>query len=315
MFCFGCESEKIEIYFVPQIGPAPKWASFLDNITEELEEAKTYSLYEDYKFVTLNELDEIGGKSLIGTKMLKPYMHGYFIDWRLYKKLKQLTEPFDYKKYLSDKREEKLEKYFGERIVMNKRLKPKINSKLLTATAEDNNKTSLDINDQRFKKLFSDKDYEIDFNSDKFKKKNKNLVLNDQEEIDETNKKLKEIEVEEDDIKNKKKKKEEDEERIVNKEIMKLNEKLVKKKKKRLDNFHRSNFDKVNNEEFGERMKNMDLEESDEEDFEIENKIRKLENQKEYKKNKANKEKEQEQLLKNKRVLASHNKLAKIKYK
>ena len=89
----------------------------------------------------------------------------------------------------------------------------------------------------------------------------------------------------------------------------------MKKKKKRLDNFHRSNFDKVNNEEFGERMKNMDLEESDEEDFEIENKIRKLENQKEYKKNKANKEKEQEQLLKNKRVLASHNKLAKIKYK
>ena len=315
MFCFGCESEKIEIYFVPQIGPAPKWASFLDNITEELEEAKTYSLYEDYKFVTMNELDEIGGKSLIGTKMLKPYMHGYFIDWRLYKKLKQLTEPFDYKKYLSDKREEKLEKYFGERIVMNKRLKPKINSKLLTATAEDNNKTSLDINDQRFKKLFSDKDYEIDFNSDKFKKKNKNLVLNNQEEIEETNKKLKEIEVEEDDIKNKKKKKEEDEERIVNKEIMKLNEKLMKKKKKRLDNFHRRNFDKVNNEEFGERMKNMDLEESDEEDFEIENKIRKLENQKEYKKNKANKEKEQEQLLKNKRVLASHNKLAKIKYK
>ena len=173
----------------------------------------------------------------------------------------------------------------------------------------------MDINDQRFKKLFSDKDYEIDFNSDKFKKKNKNLKLNDHEEIDETNKKLKEIEVEEDDIKNKKKKKEEDEERIVNKEIMKLNEKLVKKKKKRLDNFHRSNFDKVNNEEFGERMKNMDLEESDEEDFEIENKIRKLENQKEYKKNKANKEKEQEQLLKNKRVLASHNKLAKIKYK
>ena len=31
--------------------------------------------------------------------MLKPYMHGYFIDWRLYKKLKQLTEPFDYKIY------------------------------------------------------------------------------------------------------------------------------------------------------------------------------------------------------------------------
>ena len=83
---------------------------------------------------------------------------------------------------------------------MNKRLKPKINSKLLTATIEEdnNNKKSLDISDERFKKLFSDKDYEIDFNSDKFKKKNKNIILNDKEEIEETNKKLKEIEINED---------------------------------------------------------------------------------------------------------------------
>ena len=64
-------------------------------------------------------------------------------------------------------------------------------------------------------------------------------------------------------------------------------------------------------------MKKINLEESedDEEDFEIENKIRKLEKQKEIKKNKIDKEKETQQLLKNKRVLASHNKLAKIKYK
>ena len=99
---------------------------------------------------------------------------------------------------------------------------------------------------------------------------------------------------------------------------MKLNEKLLKKKKKKLENLHKNNnIDKINNEDFGERMKKINLEESDdnEEDFEIENKIKKLENQKEYKKNKYNKEKEKEQLLKNKRVLASHNKLAKIKYK
>ena len=319
MFFFGCESEKIEIFFVPQIGPAPKWASFLDNITEELEEAKTYSLYEDYKFVTQNELEEIGGKSLIGTKMLKPYMHGFFIDWRLYKKLKQLTEPFDYQKYLSDKREQKLEKYFGERIVMNRGIKPKVNSKLLTATAEDKNKNTIDTTDERFKKLFSDKDYEIDFKSDKFKKKNKNIVINDQEEIEETNKKLKEIEVDEDEEKNqrkKKKNKEKEDEKIVNQEILRLNEKLLRKKKKRVESLHRNNFDKVNNEDFGERMKNKINEESDsEEDYEIENKIKKLENQREYKKNKIIKENENENLMKNKRIVGSHNRLTKIKYK
>ena len=250
--------------------------------------------------------------------MLKPYMHGYFIDWRLYKKLKQLTEPFDYQKYLNDKREQKLEKYFGERIVMNKGLKPKVNSKLLTATAEDKNKKTIDTTDERFKKLFSDKDYEIDFKSDKFKKKNKNIIINDQDEIDETNRKLKEIEVDEDEEKNKKnkKKKEEEDEKIVNQEILRLNEKLLRKKKKRVEKMHRNNFDKINNEEFGERMKNNMGEDSDsEDDYEIENKIRKLENKKEFKKNKRIIESENEKLMQNRRILASHNKFAKIKFK
>ena len=155
-------------------------------------------------------------------------------------------------------------------MVMNKRLKPKINSKLLTDSYEGNekNKNTLDVNDERFKKLFSDKDYEIDFNSDKFKKRNKKIVLNDQDEIEENNKKLKEIEVsDDDDIKNKiKKKKEEEEERIVNKEILKLNEKLMKKKKKKLENFHQNNFNQINNENFGERMKKINLEESEDEE-------------------------------------------------
>ena len=317
MLFFGCESEKIEIFFIPQIGPAPKWASFLDNITEELEEAKTYSLYEDYKFVTQNELEEIGGKSLIGTKMLKPYMHGYFIDWRLYKKLKQLTEPFDYKKYLNEKREQKLEKYFGERIVMNKGFKPKVNSKLLTATAEDKSKRIIDTSDERFKKLFNDKDFEIDFNSDKFKKKNKNMVINDQDEKDEIKKKLEEIEVDEDEDKQKKKnKKVDDDEHIVNQEILRQKEKLLRKKRKRIEKLHRNEFDKINNEEFGERLKGKNDESDDEEeDYEIENEIKRLENKKEYQKNKKEKENQNKLLLKNRRLLSSQNKFNKIKYK
>ena len=79
---------------------------------------------------------------------------------------------------------------------------------------------------------------------------------------------------------------------------------------------HRNNFEKINNEDFGERMKNKKNEESDsEEDYEIENKIKKLENQREYKKNKIMKENENEQLMKNKRIVGSHNRLTKIKYK
>lgn len=42
------------------LGPAPKWCSFLDNLTEELEENPQSEVYDDYKFVTKTELDGLG---------------------------------------------------------------------------------------------------------------------------------------------------------------------------------------------------------------------------------------------------------------
>jgi ribosome biogenesis protein ENP2 len=51
-------NEGIEMgaYFIPQLGPAPKWASFLENITEEMEDQAVRNVYEDYKFVEKGEL-------------------------------------------------------------------------------------------------------------------------------------------------------------------------------------------------------------------------------------------------------------------
>lgn len=43
-------------YYVPALGPAPRWCSFLDVLTEELEEEQEASVYEDYKFVTTAEV-------------------------------------------------------------------------------------------------------------------------------------------------------------------------------------------------------------------------------------------------------------------
>lgn len=48
------------------LGPAPRWCSFLDNLTEELEETNTENVYDDYKFVTSNELEDLGLSHLIG---------------------------------------------------------------------------------------------------------------------------------------------------------------------------------------------------------------------------------------------------------
>ena len=43
-------------YFVPGLGPAPRWCSFLESLTEELEESANPTVYDDYRFVTRADL-------------------------------------------------------------------------------------------------------------------------------------------------------------------------------------------------------------------------------------------------------------------
>jgi ribosome biogenesis protein ENP2 len=50
------EGIQMTTYYVPQLGPAPRWCSFLENITEEMESQNARTVYEDYKFVGRNEL-------------------------------------------------------------------------------------------------------------------------------------------------------------------------------------------------------------------------------------------------------------------
>ena len=50
------EGIQMTTYYIPQLGPAPRWASFLENITEEMEDQATRTVYEDYKFVERTEL-------------------------------------------------------------------------------------------------------------------------------------------------------------------------------------------------------------------------------------------------------------------
>ena len=49
-----------QVFYVPSLGPAPRWASFLDSLTEELEESRTATVYDDYKFITKEELYDLG---------------------------------------------------------------------------------------------------------------------------------------------------------------------------------------------------------------------------------------------------------------
>lgn len=66
-------------------------------------------MYDDYRFITKKELGDLGLVHLIGSSLLRGYMHGYFIDVRLYNKAKALADPFAYEEYRRKKIKEKVE--------------------------------------------------------------------------------------------------------------------------------------------------------------------------------------------------------------
>jgi len=104
------ESNKIGIYFVPEMGNAPKWCAFLENLTEEMEESNATNLYDDFKFVTATDLEKLQATHLIGTPMLKSSMHGYFMELKAYQKLLASNDPFAYEKFKKEQVEKRLSK-------------------------------------------------------------------------------------------------------------------------------------------------------------------------------------------------------------
>jgi len=110
------EGRPMHTYYIPQLGPAPRWCSFLDNLTEEMEENPIQTTYDNYKFVTHKELAALGLDKLVGTNVVKTYMHGYFIDVRLYEQARLIVNPFAYEEYRERKIKEKIEKERESRI-------------------------------------------------------------------------------------------------------------------------------------------------------------------------------------------------------
>lgn len=116
MLLLANETQKMQTYYIPSLGPAPFWCSFLDNLTEELEELNYDIIYDDYKFVTEKELNELDLAHLKGTNLLRAYMHGYFMDIRLYRKARDVIKPFEFEQYKKQKIREKIEEEAVSRI-------------------------------------------------------------------------------------------------------------------------------------------------------------------------------------------------------
>ncbi|KAM7538513.1 hypothetical protein Aperf_G00000066044 [Anoplocephala perfoliata] len=82
------ESPKVSRYFIPLLGEAPYWCSYLDQTIIEFEPDVT-TMYDGYKFLTRQQLLQYGMMDLIGTKLLRAYMHGYFVSNQLFMKIKE----------------------------------------------------------------------------------------------------------------------------------------------------------------------------------------------------------------------------------
>lgn len=177
MFFMANEGMQMHTYYIPNLGLAPRWCSFLDNITEELEEKPSDTVYSNYKFITRDEVVKLNLTHLIGSKVLRSYMHGFFIDTELYDKVNLIANPNSYRDQREREIRKRIEKERESRIrstgaVTNTKIK--VNKDLATRIQgkEGSTKAKNVIDDDRFKELFENPDFEINEESYEYKQLN-----------------------------------------------------------------------------------------------------------------------------------------------
>ncbi|MFH4981183.1 hypothetical protein AB6A40_007892 [Gnathostoma spinigerum] len=146
------------------------------------------SVYDDYKFVTGVQLEELGLSHLIGTSIVRAYMHGYFIDNRLYSKANAIMKPFAYDRYKEDKVMEELKREREglsaarkareqNEAKVNKELAIRLQTEAIISSsvkdkqaAKKGTAAAAFLSDNRFSSLFSNPDFEIDKDSEQYKR-------------------------------------------------------------------------------------------------------------------------------------------------
>jgi len=167
------EGKQQHAFFIPQLGPAPKWCSFLDNMVEEMAEEAPTETYDNYKFLTLPELKQLNMGHLVGTtSLLRPYMHGYFVATKLYEEARLISNPYIFEDERAKRIKEKVEKEResrirgGKKVKVNQNLVDKMLKKQERREKVDEDKGVL--GDDRFTKLFEDEEFAIDEKSREF---------------------------------------------------------------------------------------------------------------------------------------------------
>ena len=141
MFLTANEGKQQHAFFIPQLGPAPRWCSFLDNVVEEMADdpndpnaysaRKTGEVYDNYKFLTPPQLANLNLDHLVGkTNLLRPYMHGYFVAQHLYEEARLIANPSTREEERAKRVKQKIEKERESRIRGKKKVVAKVNRKI-----------------------------------------------------------------------------------------------------------------------------------------------------------------------------------------
>lgn len=172
MFFTANEGIPMHAYYIPNLGPAPKWCSFLDNITEELEEKPTDTVYSNFRFITRDEVAKLNLTHLIGSNVMRSYMHGYFINNELYDKVNLIANPNSYKDQREREIRKKIEQERESRIRSTgavTKSKIKVNQDLASKLQD---KLEDVVNDDRFAELFENPDFAVDEESHEYRQLN-----------------------------------------------------------------------------------------------------------------------------------------------
>ena len=225
------EGREMHSFLIPALGPSPWWCAHLDTQIEQLADKHINDpdayitdaadtggeavTYDNYKFLTKPELKQlnldhlIGGghatntadgskKATFGGSLVRPYMHGYFVDQRLYDEARLIVDPFEWERERKRIVAAKIEKQREGRIrstrstaatakvKINKRLAERLvalEGKLARASGEKEKEKEREgegegegkgkvLKDTRFTRLFQNPDFEVDESSMEFRQLN-----------------------------------------------------------------------------------------------------------------------------------------------
>lgn len=161
----GVEDRSIQTFFVPSLGPAPGWCTFLEDVVDGSAGQSVQSgIFDSLRFVAPAELALLGLQHLVGSDRAIAYMHGYFLDRQLVEEARARSAAATAEEARAQQAAAKLAAesatrvpFPGSSVAVNRALSDRLEERASALRA-----------DERFRSLFTDRDFEVDEQSEAF---------------------------------------------------------------------------------------------------------------------------------------------------